>query len=1107
MTLGLQFSQSCAARLFLMGGCFLMACSCQSASPTNATTSQTIPADAWENPLVFEVNRMPPRAMTWPHPSAKSAAAAPSASKNSPWLRGISGNWKFFWANHPAKSPVGFESPSFDDRNWKTIPVPGCVELFGYGTPLYVNYVYPFRVDPPRVMGEPPADWTFFADRNPVSSYRRWVDVPKDWTKQRVYLHVGAAGSCLKVWVNGQCIGYSEDSRLAAEFDISAAMHPGKNLVAFQVLRHSDASYLEDQDIWRLSGIFRDVFLFTRPNAHLWDVALESELDGALSNAAVKLRCQIRNDNNAPTDSLAVRLTLRDPNGKQVSGFQIDSPLTNALAAGNEIELLSAPQILHAPLKWSFENPALYTAVVELLHAGKTIEAVAMRIGFRKVELKDKEFTLNGRALKIRGVNRHDWDPVTGYVVNEATMRADIRLMKQANFNAVRTSHYPNDPRFVELCDEMGLMVLSEANMESHGLSYHKCVLPGDLPEWEPSSVERMRRLVIRERSHPSVVMWSLGNEAGYGKAFERMAAETRRLDCEHRPIQYADMNAPCDVDSQTYPTPEWLGQHVLGKAARKGEHNEIAALRQHGRYPSGKPFLMNEYAWGGGNNLGNYRDYWDVIERNPMLIGGFIWDWADKGLATSLVSNKPVPFLALKYKSTTPTFYAIGGDYGDKPNDTIFVLNGLLESDRTPKPQYFDVAKVNQPIRLRALELAHGMIRIENHHAFTDLNNFIATWEWSDNGGVVAKGKLPPLRCAPGEACEVTVPPAPADSGNERHLTVRFALAKPTAWADAGFIVAWDQLALDHVPFLDAPELKPGQLNIEKTDQTVTIHNPAFSARIGKESGMIESLRYNGRELLTSPLHLCFWRPPVTNDRGWKMPGVLSAWRDAGELAVATNVTAMHNADGTVTINAEVKIPVASSQAALKYQIDAVGKIIVSASVTTSPLGQSAPKNEIPRIGMQCGLVSELHQIEWLGLGPDESYADRKDAVRVGDFHADALTWNHNYLPPQETGHRSNVRRASFTAPDGRGLTVRAVGAPFGFNLWPWTAADLETTTHPYLLKPRDFLTLTIDSAQMGLGGVQGWGARPLDKYLLPANHTYDFSFMLSPLTTERPQ
>jgi len=1084
---------------------FLPACAGIFAAMLNFSGAQTIPADAWENPLVFEVNRMPPRSMTWPYPTAASAAASPGALKNSPWLRCISGDWKFNWVNEPAKSQVGFESLDFDDRNWKTIPVPGCVELFGYGTPLYVNYVYPFKVDPPRVIGIPPADWTFFADRNPTSSYRRWVDVPKDWTKQRVYLHVGAAGSCLKVWVNGRCIGYSEDSRLAAEFDISAAVHPGKNLVALQVLRVSDGSYLEDQDIWRLSGIFRDVFLFTRPNVHLWDVAVESELDGALSNAAVILRCQIRNDENAKAESLSVRLTLRDPNGKAVPGFQIDSSLTNSLAAGSGIELLSAPEIVHAPQKWSFETPALYTAVVELLHAGKTVEAVAMRIGFRKVELKDKEFTLNGRALKIRGINRHDWNPVTGYVVDEATMREDIRLMKQANLNAVRTSHYPNDPRFVELCDEMGLMVLSEADLESHGLSYHKCVLPGDLPDWQPASVERMRRLVIRERSHPSVVMWSLGNEAGYGTAFDAMAAEARRLDSEHRPLHYADMNAPCEVDSSTYPTPKWLELHVQGKAVRVGEHGETEMFRQHGNYPSGKPFLMNEFAWAGGNSVGNYQDYWNVIERNPMLIGGFIWDWADKGLAASVVAGKTVPFLSIKPRLAKPAFYAVGGDFGDKPNDGNFVLTGLLDSDRTPKPEYFEVAKVNQPIRVRAVDLAHGKIRVENHHTFTDLKNFVAAWEWSDNGVVAAKGQLPPLTCAPGETCEITVPQVPAESGGERYLTVRFALAKKTPWADAGFVVAWDQLALDAAPVLPAPEMKLGEVTIDQTDQAVIIGNASFSVRIGKQSGMIESLCYAGRELLTSPLYLCFWRPPVTNDRGWKMPEILGAWRDAGEKATASSVNASKNSDGTIVVSVEVNIPVASSHATMKYEIDAAGKIIVRASVTPLPLGESAPTKEIPRVGMQCGLISALHKIEWLGLGPDETYLDRKDPAHFGNFHADALSWNHNYQPPQETGHRSEVRRAAITSPAGQGLVVRAIVAPFGLNLWPWTAADLAAAVKPQLLMPRDFLTLTIDSAQMGLGGVQGWGARQLDKYLLPVDKTYPFAFVLEPLTDER--
>lgn len=1054
-----------------------------------------VPENAWENPLVFQVNRLPARSMTWPHPNAESAMASPGSGRDSPWLRCISGDWRFDWVNHPAKSPAGFESPDFDDRNWKTIPVPGCVELFGYGTPLYVNYVYPFKVDPPRVMGEPPADWTFFADRNPVSSYRRWVDVPADWAKQRVFLHVGAAASCLKVWVNGQCIGYSEDSRLAAEFDISSAVKPGRNLIALQVLRHSDASYLEDQDIWRLSGVFRDVFLFTRPDIHLWDVAVESELGGKSGSARV--RCQVRNDSKASARDLSVQVRLRAPDGSMVPGFQIDSSLASPLAPGEETEILSAPAVLDAPRKWSFEDPALYTAVVELLQNGKPIEAVAMRTGFRKVDMIKHEFTLNGQPVKIRGVNRHDWNPVTGYVVDEAMMRADIRMIKQANFNAVRTSHYPNDPRFVELCDEMGLMVLSEANVESHGLSYHKCVLPGDLPEWEPACVERMRRMVIRERGHPSVVMWSLGNEAGYGKAFESMAEETRRLDHEHRPIQYADMNAPCDVDSQTYPTPEWLEQHLLGKAVRKGEREEIAALRQHGPYPSGKPFLMNEYAWGGGNSLGNFKDYWDIIERHPLLIGGFVWDWADKGLATSLVQGKPVPALANGSKASTASFYAIGGDYGDKPNDGAFVLNGLLDSDRRPKPHYFEAARVNQPVRVYATDLANGKIRIENRHIATDLSQLAISWEWSDDGLEVTKGELAGLKCPPGESCEVRLPPPPVGTNHERHLTLRFALAKPSSWADAGFVVASEQLALDAPPALPPPSLTPGKLTIAQDEHSIIIRGAAFSMLIGKRSGMIESLCHGNGELLAHPLRLCFWRPPVTNDRGWKMPEILGAWRDAGENAKAGEVKVEQHPEGTATVSADLTIPVGTSHATIVYQIDASGRMIIRASLN---LEAPAPVNEVPRIGMQCGLVSSMREIEWFGLGPGETYADRRSAAQVGVFRADAYSWNHSYLPPQETGHRSDVRRATITSTEGDGVEISAISTPFGFSLWPWTAHDLETTSHPYLLKNREFLTLTIDSAQMGLGGVQGWGARQLDRYLLPANRTYQMSFTITP-------
>jgi beta-galactosidase len=484
-----------------------------------------------------------------------------------------------------------------------------------------------------------------------------------------------------------------------------------------------------------------------------------------------------------------------------------------------------------------------------------------MRIGFRKVQLKDKQFTLNGGPVKLRGINRHDWHPLTGYVVDEATMREDIRLMKQANFNAVRTSHYPNDPRFVEICDEIGLMVLAEANIESHGLSYHKCVLPGDKPEWEAPTLERMRRRVIRDRRHPSVVMWSLGNEAGYGTAMEKAAAITRELDAEKRPIQYADMNAPCDVDSQTYPSPDWLVQHVNGKAVRKGERGEATSLRQHGPYPSGRPFLMNEYAWAGGNNLGNFREYWDVIEAHPMLIGGFIWDWADKGLATVQVQGKNTPLLALGDANAAPLFHAIGGAFGDLPNDGSFVLNGMLESDRSLKPHYAEVARVNRPIRVFPVDPATGTIRIENRNFDLDLSAFVGEWEWSDGGKVVSSGTLPTLLCAPGASVETSIAPPPG-IGDDRLLTVRFALANPTSWADAGFVVAWDQVFQSAKPVLPETKLLPGSVELKESEDRIVLSGTAFVLEIGKHTGMIERLSYGGRESLAHPFRLDFWRP-----------------------------------------------------------------------------------------------------------------------------------------------------------------------------------------------------------------------------------------------------
>ena len=1061
-----------------------------------------IPSDAWQNPLIFEVNRMPPRSAAWPHPDAASALAAPGSMPGSPWLWKISGEWKFHWGNHPDRVPFGWESPAFDDSKWGMIPVPECVELYGYGTPLYSNSRYPFQVDPPRVMSDPPANWTFFKDRNPVSSYRRWIEVPTSWKAQRVFLHVGAACSNLSVWVNGKAIGYSEDSRLAAEFDISEAVEAGRNLVALQVFRHCDASYLEDQDIWRLSGIIRDVYVYTRPEVHLWDNAVQCSLDASCQNGSVAFRCEVKNDGLKDAENLAVRLTLLAPNGTPVGGLHLESSV-GKLSARSGTEVVSGSAAVGVPVRWTFENPALYTALIELTREGKTVEAIATRVGLRRAELGKDGFMLNGVPVKFRGVNRHDWDPVTGYVVSEAAMRDDICRMKQAGLNAVRTSHYPNDPRFVELCDQIGLMVLAEANLESHGLSYHKCVLPGDLPEWEAASVARMRRLVVRDRGHPSIVMWSLGNEAGYGNAFVKMAQEARLLDPERRPIQYADMNAPCDVDSQTYPTPDWLIQHLCGKAVRKGERGEKSAMRQHGVYPSWKPFLMNEYAWCGGNNLGNFQDYWSIIDAHPMLIGGFIWDWADKGLAASLVNGKPRPCLAQQSGNGKPDFYAVGGDFGDEPNDGTFTLNGLLESDHSLKPHYAEVARVNRAVRVHPVDLKAGRIRIENRQAFTDLSSLVATWEWTVDGVCASSGDLPSISCEPLGSVEVRIPAPPVrENGREIHLMIRFALKSATAWAGKGFVVAWEQLSLNDSFSAGDQERdmrrSPGSDGraLTETADSFVVSGANSSITMGKKSGMIEQVCSGSSNLLTRPVRLCFWRPPTTNDRGWGMAKHLAVWRNAGERATVTAITAGTNHAGQVEIQATLSIPILTSEARVRYVFDTEGAI--HAHFFVSPAAGATPGLDfIPRIGIEVGLIPSLRDIEWLGLGPEETYWDRKTAGYLGLFHANAFTWNHNYLPPQETGHRSDVRRARFTDSTKCGIQIEAIHEPFGFSAWPWTREELEGKSQPYLLKPHGDLTLTVDHAQMGLGGVSGWGARPLSKYLLKTGRSYEFELV----------
>jgi len=1040
----------------------------------------------WENPRVVGVHKLPARPAGWAAPDAATALRTTYGNFTaSPWVQCLSGAWQFHWVKEPSARPVDFFKTDFDATSWKTIPVPGNWQLYGYGTPIYVNSIYPFKVDQPRVMGEPDHRYTAFTERNPVGSYRQKFEIPAAWMGQRIYLHFAGVCSAMYVWVNGQKVGFSKDSMLPAEFDITDLVRAGSNLLACEVYCYSDSSYIEDQDMWRLSGIQRDVWVFCKPRQQVWDFLVETELDGTYRDGSLKLHYTVNNTAAGPATGLKLHLELLDAAGQKVASQDEALP---EVAAGASFSGTAPALAVAAPRHWTPETPNLYTAVLELRQGSAVLETLTQRVGFRKVELRDKQFCLNGQALKIKGVCRHEHDPHTGRAITFASMVQDVRLMKQANFNLVRTSHYPNDPRWYDLCDEYGLMVLDEANVESHGLSYHRRILPGDRPEWQEPVVDRMRRMVLRDRSHASIVMWSLGNEAGFGDAFVAMAAECRRLDPQHRPLQYADMNLPCDVDSQTYPTPEWLLQHVQGKAVRKGEQGQKSFPAQHGPYPSGRPFFMNEYAWSGGNSLGNFQDYWDVIEAHPMLIGGCIWQWADLALCKKAADGRE--------------FFAYGGDFGDYPNDGVFSCNGIVDPLHHPRPAYFEAQKVQQYIKVMPVDAGAGRIKVLNKYGFTNLNAFDALWELTADGQRVQSGTLGQIDIAPGAAQEVTVPvvkPA-ALHGAEYHLKVSFQLSQAQRWADKGFVVAWDQIT---VPWQGggasaAPAAAvAGAAQLSESPAALELHAADVVARIGRQSGLLESFTVGGRQMLSTPLGFNFWRVPTEDDRGWKVPKNSLPWKDAGSGARLQSIGTVHAAPERMEIHAAFAIPVGQTTAELTYGMDGTGALRVTYRLL--PAGKNLPL--LVRVGMQGALPAPLQHVTWFGRGPQESYQDRQTGAAVGIYQSTVAQWIHGYIRPQENANRTEVRWARFTDDQGAGLEFAAAGAPLNVSAWPYTLADLEAAAHDYQLPRRDSVTVNIDQQQMGLGGDTGWGLPVHKQYCLPADQPYSYSFKIVPV------
>ncbi len=1015
----------------------------------------------WEDPSVVELNKLPPRATFFPFEDRDHALARDRSA--SARVVELNGTWPFRWVRSPAERIVDFYRTDVDDASWDRVQVPGNWQLEGYGIPIYVNSGYPFERDPPHI----PHDY------DPVGQYRRHFTVPESWDGSRVVLHFGAVHSAMYVWVNGVKVGYSQGSKLPAEFDVTPYVHPGENLLAAEIYRWSDGSYLEDQDMWRLSGITRDVYVYSEPHTRLAEVWIRSGLDSAYSAGTLDVHVAVTRDDGGPV-ARSVRAELLDADGSNVLDRRVTVPPVGA----GSTEDVSLQRNIPSVRKWTAETPELYTLVLTLTDAkGATLQAASFEVGFRTVEIRDGYFRVNGVPVTIEGVDRHEHDPITGHMVREASMRQDIRLMKAANMNAVRSSHYPDDPRWLELADEMGMYIVDEVDIESHGMGYNPTRTLGNDPAWLDAHMARTRRMVERDKNHASVVVWSLGNEAGNGSNFYATYRWVKRRD-DTRPVQYhvARLDWNTDLFVPMYPSFEVLEEYARGEDPR--------------------PLIMCEYAHAMGNSVGNFSDYWAIIDKYPKLQGGFIWDWVDQGIR--------------KITDAGDTIWAYGGDYGPPgtPSDGNFNINGLVGPDRTPHPHYWEVKKIYQWVRTEALDARAGRLRVINRYQFKDLSNLDLRWMLRENGAVVEQGAgtMPPV--GPGDSADVTLvlPRVEWKPGSEYFLEVHYVRRSDDGVLPAGHEEAFEQFDLG-TPGGPAPARAPyrGQASLQETGGVLVLTAGDVRAEISRDDGLLHAYRVGDRDYLESPLVPDFWRAPTDNDFGGNWQLKLRVWHDAGPGFEVAGIRTESVADGSVRVVASGHIPAADSPLELTYTLHPDGVLEVSQKLTPVE-GADLPR--MPRFGMRAEVPERYGHAQWYGRGPIESYWDRKDAARVGLWSLDVNRWAHPYVRPQETGNRTDVRWLELKDDTGGGLRVE--GEPLvSVTAIPYAREDLDPGEHKAQrhwgeLRPRDRTYLNVDFRQMGVGGITSWGPTALPKYSLPYG-PYEYSFTIKAVRSSR--
>ncbi|WP_163324724.1 glycoside hydrolase family 2 TIM barrel-domain containing protein [Draconibacterium mangrovi] len=1023
----------------------------------------------WENEQVIGINKEPVHATFYP---LNSVGDAFEDGMKSQWVQLLNGTWKFNWVANVDDRPMDFFQTNFDASDWAEIPVPSCWQMQGFGTPIYTNITYPFDKNPPKISGE---------NGNPVGSYLRTFTIPENWDGREVFIHFDGVSSAFYIWVNGEKVGYSQGSRTPAEFNLTNYLQKGDNKIAVQVFRWCDGSYLEDQDGWRMSGIFRDMYLYATPKMQIKDFFVTTNLDDHYRDAVINVNIKLKNYDKRSFKNGAVEFKLLDVIGNEIELAGETAQQLTGIKPGETSEIKLQVKVEN-PLKWTHETPNLYKVCVLLKDDEELSEVVVCNTGFREIEIKDRQLLLNGKPVLFKGVNKVEHHPVYGKTVTREWLENEVVLMKQHNINSIRTAHYPPHPYLLDLCDRYGILLIDEANVESHGMRYEAESLAKD-PAWGKAHVQRLRSMIQRDKNHPSVILWSHGNEAGNGVNLVAMNEEAHRLD-PTRPTHYHFAENPVSSDV--------IGGWKRGNGPIwQGRYLEVADLYKYQFSDDPRPFILNEYAHAMGNAMGNLKEYVDAFEEVDGLIGGHIWDWVDQGIEQKVPSGE--------------AYFAYGGDFGDYPNDKNFCLNGIVLPDLNVTPKTIEVKRVYQNIGFRFVN--GKILEIVNKNQHISLDGITFYWSILENGQQLASGKFKES-VGPRLSENVSIPInySQFKEGQEYLLNISAKQDEETLWSPTNFEIAYDQFILQEWNFNSKfIDLGNNKLRVEETVDYVTVSGDDFVFTFDKKNGIITDYKIHGEPILQQGPTLQVWRAPTDNDGSYWPDGTnrrtCKLWLDAGLNEMKNAVKSFHIKEldaGKLAFVTNNILSNSENTAGFNYDVD----YTVYADGTFSMNTKVEPFGELPnlpRLGYLLVFNDAYNQFQWYGRGPHENYNDRKVSALIGYYSGtvdDQFTY---YVVPQENGNKTDVRWARLTDSKGIGLQV-AGDIPLETSVHHYSAEALSDAVHTYGLQKENKTYWNIDYRQGGLGG-NSCGPLPLEKYLLKPEPV-QFSLFFTPIS-----